>query len=176
MQGIILQIQDKVMKRLLLGLLLSVSMPLMAMGKAPTEIEKSAGRPAIVACEAVVQALNRSKLSGQINEVQLVEVLQALNVRQKLPAYFIMKQQARERGWSPGRYFSENPSLKGKSLGGDHFGNYEHRLPKGSWKEADLDYRGKKRNAKRLVFSTDGQQRYVTVDHYETFHRVPLCR
>jgi len=65
--------------------------------------------------------------------------------------------------------------LRGKSIGGDHFGNYERRLPRGQWQEADLDYRGKKRNAKRLVFAQAGQQ-YVTVDHYETFHKVPACR
>ena len=176
MQGIILQILDKVMKRLLLGFLLSISMSVMAMGKAPTEVEKSVGQLGVATCEGVVQALNRNQLSGQINETQLIEVLQTLNASQKLPSYFIMKQQAREQGWRPGRYFSDIPSLKGKSLGGDYFGNYERRLPKGSWKEADLDYQGKKRNAKRLVFSKDGQQRYVTVDHYETFHKVPSCQ
>lgn len=164
------------MKRLLLGFLLSISMPVMAMGKAPTDIEKTGAQPEIVACEVVVQALNRNKLSGQINEAQLLEILQSLNSLQKLPAYFVMKQQARAQGWSPGRYFSEIPSLRGKSMGGDHFGNYERRLPQGNWKEADLDYRGKKRNAKRLVFSKDGQQRYVSVDHYETFHKVPSCQ
>lgn len=176
LRGIILQIRDEVMTRLLLGFLLSISMPVLAMGKAPTELEKSAGQWGIVTCEEVVQTLSRNHLSGQINETQLTEILRTLNTRQKLPAYFVMKQQAREQGWSPGRYFSDIPALKGKSLGGDHFGNYERRLSKGSWKEADLDYWGKKRNAKRLVFSADGRQRYVTVDHYETFHKVPSCQ
>ncbi|MFV9473085.1 ribonuclease domain-containing protein [Advenella sp. RU8] len=164
------------MKRLFLVLLLSISMPVMAMGKAPTEVEKSAFRSSVAACEIVVQELNRKELSGQINEPQLVEILQNLNTRQRLPAYFVMKQQAREQGWRPGIYFQDIPSLTGKSMGGDRFGNYERRLPKGSWKEADLDYLGKKRNAKRLVYSPDGQQRYVTVDHYETFHKVPSCQ
>ncbi|WP_234041181.1 ribonuclease domain-containing protein [Advenella mandrilli] len=164
------------MKRLLLVFLLSISMPVMAMGRVPAGIEKSGAPSAIVACEVVVQELNRNKLSGQINETQLVEVLQTLNSLQKLPAYFVMKRQAREQGWQPGRYFSDIPALRGKSMGGDYFGNYERRLPQGNWKEADLDYRGKKRNAKRLVFSKDGQQRYVSVDHYETFHKVPSCQ
>ena len=44
-----------------------------------------------------------------------------------------------------------------------------------SWREADLDYKGGRRGAKRLVFSNDGR-RMVTVDHYDTFTEVPACR
>ena len=39
-------------------------------------------------------------------------------------------------------------------------------------READLDYRGGRRNARRLVFGSDGS-RWVTMDHYETFQAVP---
>ncbi|WP_333583830.1 ribonuclease domain-containing protein, partial [Rivihabitans pingtungensis] len=42
------------------------------------------------------------------------------------------------------------------------------------WTEADLDYRGGKRNAKRLVFSA--RQRFVTTDHYQTFVEIPACQ
>ena len=38
--------------------------------------------------------------------------------------------------------------------------------------EADLDFACGKRNADRLVYSSDGL-RFVTVDHYRSFHEVP---
>ena len=164
------------MKRLFFGILLASSLPVMAMGKMPQMEGQSNARPAVASCQIVVQDLNKNKLSRQINETQLVEILQNLNTVRKLPDYFVTKKQAQDLGWRPGSYFSRIPALKGKSIGGDHFGNYERRLPQNSWKEADLDYRGNKRNAKRLVFSTNALQRYVTVDHYETFHQVPPCQ
>jgi guanyl-specific ribonuclease Sa len=68
-------------------------------------------------------------------------------------------------------------NLKGKSIGGDRFGNRERQLPDGGrkWREADLDYKGGQRGAKRLLYSDDGL-RMVTVDHYATFREVPACR
>jgi guanyl-specific ribonuclease Sa len=53
--------------------------------------------------------------------------------------------------------------------------NREGRLPAAAgrrWTEADLDYGCGRRNAKRLVFSSD-RLIFVTVDHYETFREVP---
>lgn len=126
-------------------------------------------------CEVVLDAFNKEALGGKIDPAQLADIVRSLGSTQRLPAYFVTKKQARALGWSAGRYFSDIPALRGKSIGGDHFGNYERRLPQGQWKEADLDYRGKKRNAKRLIFSPAGPQ-YVTVDHYETFRKVPACR
>ena len=57
------------------------------------------------------------------------------------------------------------------SIGGDRFGNYEGLLPdaKGrTWYECDANYKGKKRGAERVVFSSDGLF-YYTDDHYESF-------
>src|SRR5690606_9567419 len=112
-------------------------------------------------CEVVLDAFNKSTLGGQIDSAQLSDIVRTLAARKQLPSYFVTKKQARQAGWSPGQYFSDIPALRGKSMGGDHFGNYERRLPKGQWSEADLDYRGKKRNAKRLVFERAGDQ-YVS--------------
>lgn len=78
-------------------------------------------------------------------------------------------------GWTPGRAFNEIENLKGKSIGGDHFGDFEKRLPRGRWKEADLEYKGEKRNAKRILFNNNGRK-FVTIDHYETFVEVPKCK
>lgn len=86
-----------------------------------------------------------------------------------LPENFITKREAESLGWPGGNL---EPYAPGKCIGGNHFGNYEGRLPekKGrSYTECDIDTLGKRsRGAKRLVFSNDGLI-YYTEDHYETF-------
>lgn len=102
-----------------------------------------------------------------------VETIESLDRTGRLPARYVTKDEARRLGWEPGRDLGS--IARGRSIGGDGFGNRERRLPRldrGRYFEADLDYRGGRRNAKRLVWGTDGS-RWVTVDHYETFHRVP---
>ena len=85
-----------------------------------------------------------------------------------LPRNFITKSQARALGWRGGPL---EPYAPGKSIGGDRFGNYERRLPPGSYRECDIDTRGKPRGAKRLVFTSD-RRIYYTDDHYKTFTEV----
>ncbi|WP_298703251.1 ribonuclease domain-containing protein [uncultured Campylobacter sp.] len=88
-----------------------------------------------------------------------------------LPQNFITKKQAGELGWQGGDLWRY---ARGKSIGGDRFGNFERRLPdkKGRiWRECDIEYRGGPRSAKRLIFSNDGLIFY-TADHYESFERV----
>ena len=87
-----------------------------------------------------------------------------------LPRNFITKNQARELGWQGGPL---EPFAPGKSIGGDHFGNYEHRLPDAKYKECDIGTRGKPRGTKRLIFTRDGKVIYYTPDHYETFEEIP---
>ena len=92
----------------------------------------------------------------------------------KLPGNYITKNQAMNLGWS-----SSAGNLwkvaKGKSIGGDRFGNYEGLLPNKngrSWTECDIDYSGGYRNnGKRIVFSSDWLI-YYTGDHYNHFTRV----
>ena len=86
-----------------------------------------------------------------------------------LPRNFITKSQARALGWRGGPL---EPYAPGKSIGGDRFGNYERRLPNDSYRECDIDTRGKPRGAKRLIFTRDGRTIYYTSDHYETFQKV----
>ncbi|MSN25933.1 MAG: ribonuclease [Geobacter sp.] len=129
-------------------------------------------------CERVVQLFN-SQLSPRIDEKELVEILRSLNAsgNTSLPAQFVTKTEAKRLGWRPGRDLWSSRCLQGKSIGGDYFGNREGRLPRNirSWHEADLDYKGGHRGAKRLIYSKEGQ-RNVTVDHYSTFHEVPACQ
>lgn len=117
------------------------------------------------------------RLSPKVDEAELAGMLDALNASNnaRLPDRFVAKRQAQHMGWRPGRDLWSVPALREKSIGGDRFGNREGRLLPGDWREADLDYRGGHRGAKRLLFSRDGMRR-VTVDHYQTFVEVPPCR
>ena len=88
----------------------------------------------------------------------------------KLPENFITKKEAQALGWDASRNYVSDVA-PGKSIGGDRFGNYEGRLPakKGrTWYEADCYYTQGKRNAHRILYSSDGLV-YYTNDHYETF-------
>ena len=88
----------------------------------------------------------------------------------ELPENFITKKEAKALGWDS-RYNYVGEVAPGKSIGGDRFGNYEGQLPeeKGrTWYECDANYRGRKRGAERVLFSSDGLY-YYTDDHYQTF-------
>lgn len=127
-----------------------------------------------------LQAIHRfnEKLAVKIDAQELYDVMQTLQTsgNSRLPAAFVTKKQARNMGWTPGQDLWKIEKLKGKSIGGDLFRNLEGRLPAGRrvWHEADLDYKGGHRNAKRLLYSSDGL-RFVTVDHYKTFIKAPPC-
>lgn len=129
-------------------------------------------------CADVVHQLNQ-QLRPTIDEGELTAMLQSLNGSNnaKLPPKFVTKGQAKKMGWRPGKNLWSYTKLKGKSIGGDTFANRERLLPAGgrSWHEADLDYKGGHRGAKRLIYSNDGM-RMVTVDHYRTFTEVRPCQ
>lgn len=86
-----------------------------------------------------------------------------------LPDNFITKKEAKELGWTGG---SLEPYGENMCIGGDYFGNYEGLLPDidgRTYYECDIDTMGaKKRGAKRIIYSDDGQI-YYTDDHYESF-------
>ena len=88
-----------------------------------------------------------------------------------LPDNFMTKAEARKLGWSSGAL---NQVVEGKCIGGDVYSNYEGNLPKisGKYYECDIDtLHEKKRGAKRIVFSDNGDI-YYTDDHYETFEQL----
>jgi ribonuclease T1 len=121
-------------------------------------------------CQQVAQTIAQQK---PISATELTTILNSLNQKQRLPEQFVTKKQAKSAGWQPGE--SLWIALPGKSMGGDRLGNREERLPEGRYFEADLDYQGKKRNAKRFVYQITGP-RYITTDHYATFIEVPPCQ
>ncbi len=137
------------------------------------------GQPVLAeTCEAVVQRLNHA-LTPPLDEDELVSLLRSLNAtgNKKLPPQFVTKNQARKMGWKPGRDLWESKDLRGRSIGGDVFGNREKGLSNGQriWREADLAYKGGKRGPRRIVYSNDGL-RMITVDHYRTFKEIPPCQ
>lgn len=91
----------------------------------------------------------------------------------ELPENYITKKEAQALGWesSEGNLWEVAP---GRSIGGDKFGNYEGLLPRKGGRqyyECDIDFEGRYRNGKRIVFSNDGLVFY-TEDHYETFEEI----
>lgn len=93
----------------------------------------------------------------------------------QLPDCYLDKGTARERGWKPGGDLWA--SVTGAAIGGNRFSNREGRLPQdGNYVEADLDFAGGRRGARRLVFDRDTRGKWlmwVTMDHYKSFVRVP---
>lgn len=96
----------------------------------------------------------------------------------KLPQNYITKNEAKKLGWNSSKNYVGDVA-KGKSIGGDRFNNYQKILPdiKGrKYIECDIDYKGKKRNAKRIVYADDFDESigfiYYTDDHYNTFEKL----
>ena len=123
---------------------------------------------------------DREENSGAKDEAQVTEdgyyydlesVVLYYDMFGKLPSNYITKNEAKKMGWEGGAL---EPYMKGGAIGGDRFGNYENSLPGGKntkYIECDIDTRGKKRGARRLIISQDGKY-YYTNDHYESFRQV----
>ena len=94
-----------------------------------------------------------------------------------LPGNYITKNEAKKLGWvsSQGNLWKV---AKGKSIGGDRFGNYEGLLPEAqgrSYTECDIGFDGGYRGGERVIFSNDGLLFY-TQDHYASFDEVQVIR
>ena len=97
------------------------------------------------------------------------EVALYIHTYGRLPDNFITKNEAKSLGWSGG---SVEKVRKGAAIGGDRFGNYEGHLPKGKYKECDIDTKGRKdRGSRRIVFDEKGNL-YYTGDHYKSFEQL----
>ena len=120
------------------------------------------GRDAVPASAAAREVAKDGEYTSKDDVARYIKQFGAL------PRNFITKSQARALGWRGGPL---EPYAPGKSIGGDRFGNYERRLPPDSYRECDIDTRGKPRGAKRLVFTPE-RRVYYTDDHYKTFKEV----
>lgn len=89
-----------------------------------------------------------------------------------LPENYITKDEAYDLGWKSEGTLDE--VAPGMSIGGDYYGNYEGALPDEpgrEYHECDIDYVSGNRNAKRIVYSNDGNI-YYTEDHYNSFEHL----
>ena len=103
----------------------------------------------------------------------------------KLPANYVGKNEGKKLYESEtGNTFEKwnfNPwTTISVMIGGDNFDNfasnpdnYHKTLPEGSYHEADVDYSGKNRGTKRLVYQSDCIIFY-TADHYESFDKLEI--
>lgn len=93
----------------------------------------------------------------------------------KLPRNYKTKSEARQLYENLGNSFSKwnfNPwETLGVMVGGDVFSNRENLLPERSYRECDVDYSGKNRGTKRLVYA-DSCIIYYTGDHYSHFTKL----
>lgn len=120
--------------------------------------------------------LERPPLSTPASIEQLTQpkpVAKYLQEHQRLPDFYITKQQARAKGWDP-KEGNLCQVLPGRAIGGDRFSNRERQLPEAkgrNWREADVNYRCGHRGSDRLLYSNDGLI-YLTQDHYKHFIRM----
>ena len=91
----------------------------------------------------------------------------------RLPSYYISKNQARQSGWQDWKG-NLDEVLPGKMIGGDVYRNRDQKLPSAPgrvWYEADINYNKGYRNRERILYSNDGLM-FVTYDHYQTFYEM----
>jgi len=127
--------------------------------------------PALAADDAALRGFARAM--GLADADGFIATVRTLDETGHLPMRYLRKDEAAKLGWRPGvDLCALSP---GRAIGGDIFSNRERRLPMRPGRhyfEADLDAACGKREAKRLVYSDDGL-RFVTADHYRSFHAVP---
>lgn len=116
------------------------------------------------------------KQLGLGNLEAFANVLQYINKTGDLPDCYLTKSEAQDWGWERGADLWR--IAEGMSIGGNHFQNREGLLPRrynGRYIEADLDYDGRRRDAKRIVFVDDANGQWliwITLDHYHSFLKV----
>ena len=151
---------------LLLLLLLSLILALAGCSLLPAEPETQAAVTGTAEKAPAAPEALETPQAGPIIEPQAIA--DYLFEHGELPDNFITKQEAQALGWDTRKNYVSDVA-PGKSIGGDYFGNYEGRLPKGTkYHEADCNYTGGPRGDDRIIYSADGHV-YFTGDHYNTF-------
>ena len=118
----------------------------------------------LTACQAITSVPDPAGRYTSKDDVALY-----LDTYGRLPVNFMTKKEAQALGWNGGDLWRY---ADGMSIGGDRFGNNEGLLPEDkSYRECDIDYKGGKRGAKRIVYSDDGYI-YYTEDHYSSFEQL----
>ena len=143
----------------------------------------------LCSCNAKQDAKSTKEVTAEVTSVANVvdekgvytskeEVALYIYTYRKLPKNFIKKKDAEKLGWNKNKN-NLYEVTGGCSIGGDKFGNYEKILPVvdgRTYYECDIDYKGGKRNAKRIVYADDFNEEYgmifYTEDHYKTFTKL----
>lgn len=133
-------------------------------GETPSQVESQP-------IDSEQNELGRLDYGGEYSSKE--QVSSYINLYGELPKNYITKSKARELGWdaSKGNLFEVTDEM---SIGGDRFFNREGLLPDKAGRkyfEADIDYSGGARGAKRIVYSNDGLV-YYTGDHYDSFEKL----
>lgn len=124
--------------------------------------------------EEALEAWGKSLGMGDLEA--FANVLQYINQTGDLPDCYLKKNEARAKGWQRGTDLWR--VAEGAAIGGNAFQNREGLLPRrynGRYIEADLDYDGQRRDARRIVFVDDADGQWliwITLDHYDSFLRV----
>ena len=129
--------------------------------------DSSSYRPSPGKSESFPSARNVDKKIDKLTREEVVVHFVKANGR--LPDYYIKKEEARRRGWNAAAG-NLCEVLPGRAIGGDLFTNRQKLLPVKAgrrWFEGDLNYACGRRNANRILYSSDGEI-FVTYDHYKT--------
>ncbi|NMB06754.1 MAG: ribonuclease [Tissierellia bacterium] len=125
----------------------------------------------LVGCDIDNNTVNDENYIDPEGEYFTVEdVALYIHLYGNLPHNYITKNDARKLGWEPSKGNLWDVTDK-KIIGGDVFGNREGLLPHKEGRkyfECDVNYKGGKRGAERIVYSNDGLI-YYTKDHYKSF-------
>lgn len=160
--------------------LLFIAGAVLGCGKTPSpelnQAKQQAAEQVTKAAHSGLEQLQGKQVPDRVEEGRAytgkAEVALYIHTFHKLPGNFITKREAERLGWK--HKGSLDKVAPGKSIGGDRYGNYEGQLPQKagrSWKECDIDYKSGNRNAKRIVYSSDGLI-YYTDDHYQSFEKL----
>ncbi len=167
----------KIKKVLMAILLLALSLSLSSCKIKSISATKDVNETIIVTNEKN-NIVNDSKLDEFASYTRKDDVALYIYTYKKLPQNFITKKEAKKLGWDSSKGNLDKVA-KGKSIGGDVFGNYEKQLPVidgRKYYECDIDFNGKKRNAKRIIYADDFDESigfiYYTDDHYKTFEKL----
>lgn len=151
---------------------LSPDQPEQASDSKEVELDEGAkvNLPQLDSEKEVLPKQEKEKRNDEERIYRAEEVAAYLREHGELPDGYLTKSEAYELGWKPeeGNLWEVAP---GMSIGGDTFGNRERKLPRQKGRryfEADVNYEGGTRGAKRVVYSNDGLI-YYTDDHYESF-------
>jgi hypothetical protein len=142
----------------------------------------SADANSLISCSTAVSQVNEELLKGGSKSIKdekaLVSLLQTLNRDDALPNTYITSAKAKQAGWSGAdneSLWEASWALNKKSIGGDPIQNAA--LPKSfRWYSADIESVRGLRSPKRLIYTADDPNRYLTTNTYRSLTKIPACQ